>query len=312
MKLRNKFMLAALAFLPVVSCVEDFEIKVAKESSTRLVVDCLLTTELSEHTTNNIVRLTTSEPYSSTSRTEVENATVILSDGERTLHLEPLSGSGEYVTPKDFRGEAGRTYTLEVDAELDGEPVHCKSSATMPPSGIRADAMDYYKMSDSLWVFALWGQDEPGIISHYGGELVVHDVRQPYNKWVFIDGSDMFDGNYLWGGEYLFYSTSSLMVPEGQEPNAPLVEGDVVTLYFYSMEDFFYEWFMSMSTETMAHFPMFSPQPANLPSNIEGDGIGVFGLANVTKLSVTIGDPDRTHEQMIMDHLKTMPAICEE
>lgn len=307
MKTRFKYMLAALASVLAVSCVEDFELKVAKESSTRLVVDCLLTTELSAETTNNIVRLSTSEPYSSTRHTEVENARVLLSDGERTMHLQQLDGSGEYVTPGDFKGEVGKTYTLEVDAELDGEPVHCSSSATMPPSGIRADAMDYYKMSDSLWVFALWGQDEPGIISHYGGELVVHGKRQPYNKWVFIDGSDMFDGNYLWCGEYLFYSTSSLMVPDGQEPNAPLVEGDEVTLYFYSMEDFFYDWFMSMSSETMAHFPMFSPQPANLPSNIEGDAIGVFGLANVTKLTVVIGDPERTHEQMILDHLDLRP-----
>ena len=174
----------------------------------------------------------------------------------------------------------------------------------MPPKGIRADAMDYYKMSDSLWVFALWGQDEPGIISHYGGELVVHGKRQPYDKWVFIDGSDMFDGNYLWGGEYLFYSTSSLMVPEGEEPNPPLVEGDEVTLYFYTMEDFFYKWFMAMSTESMAHFPMFSPQPANLPTNIEGDATGVFGLANVTTLSITIGDPERTRMDMLKDHAK--------
>ena len=304
MKAKPTYLAVALAAMLAASCVEDFDLQVAKESSTRLVVDCLLTTELSAETTNNTVRLSTSVPYSSTSRPEVENAIVMLSDGERTMRLEPIEGSGEYVTPNDFKGEEGRTYTLEIDAELDGEPVHCTSSATMPPSGIRADDMDYYKMSDSLWVFALWGQDEPGIISHYGGELVVHGKRQPYDKWVFIDGSDMFDGNYLWGGEYLFYSTSSLMVPEGEEPNLPLVEGDVVTLYFYTMEDFFYKWFMAMSSESMAHFPMFSPQPANLPTNIEGNAIGVFGLASVTKLSVTIGDPERTRMYMLKDHIK--------
>lgn len=250
------------------------------------------------------MRLSTSVPYGSNRRPEVENAVVMLSDGERTMRLNPLDGSGEYMAPDDFQGEEGKTYSLEIDAELDGKPIHCTSSATMPPKGIRADAMDYYKMSDSLWVFALWGQDEPGIISHYGGELVVHGKRQPYDKWVFIDGSDMFDGNYLWGGEYLFYSTSSLMVPEGEEPNPPLVEGDEVTLYFYTMEDFFYKWFMAMSTESMAHFPMFSPQPANLPTNIEGDATGVFGLANVTTLSITIGDPERTRMDMLKDHAK--------
>ena len=304
MKAKPTYLAVALAAMLAASCVEDFDLQVAKESSTRLVVDCLLTTELSAETTNNTVRLSTSVPYGSNRRPEVENAVVMLSDGERTMRLEPIEGSGEYVTPNDFKGEEGRTYTLEIDAELDGEPVHCTSSATMPPSGIRADDMDYYKMSDSLWVFALWGQDEPGIISHYGGELVVHGKRQPYDKWVFIDGSDMFDGNYLWGGEYLFYSTSSLMVPEGEEPNLPLVEGDVVTLYFYTMEDFFYKWFMAMSSESMAHFPMFSPQPANLPTNIEGNAIGVFGLASVTKLSVTIGDPERTRMDMLKDHIK--------
>lgn len=304
MKLNTKYLTVALAAMLVASCVEDFDMKVAKDSSTRLVVDCLLTTELTAATTNNTVRLSTSVPYGSNRRPEVENAVVMLSDGERTMRLNPLDGSGEYMAPDDFQGEEGKTYSLEIDAELDGKPIHCTSSATMPPKGIRADAMDYYKMSDSLWVFALWGQDEPGIISHYGGELVVHGKRQPYDKWVFIDGSDMFDGNYLWGGEYLFYSTSSLMVPEGEEPNPPLVEGDEVTLYFYTMEDFFYKWFMAMSTESMAHFPMFSPQPANLPTNIEGDATGVFGLANVTTLSITIGDPERTRMDMLKDHAK--------
>lgn len=305
MKTSTKHLIVALAaMLAGSSCVEDFDMRVAKESSTRLVVDCLLTTELTAASTDNTVRLSTSVPYGSSKRPEVGNAMVTLSDGDRTMLLEQLEDSGIYQTPDDFRGEEGRTYTLTVDAELDGKPVHCTSSATMPPKGIRADAFDYYKMTDSLWVFAIWGQDEPGIISHYGAELVVHGKRQPYSKWVFIDGSDMFDGNYLWDGEYLFYSCSSIMTPEGEKPGKPLERGDEVTLYFYTMEDFFYKWFTAMSTESGAHFPMFSPQPANLPTNIEGGATGVFGLANVTTMSLTIGDPDRTRMDMLKDHAK--------
>ena len=296
-----KYMAFILVTMAGAGCIDDFDVKVDKEVSTVLVVDGLFTTEEAEQH----IKLTTSLPYAALVDTlpPVSGARVTLSDGERTIDLDERGESGWYMIPEEFHGEEGKTYTLDVSAEVDGRDVHCRSVETMPLKGIRADAMDYYKMQDSLWVFALWGQDEPDIISHYGGELVVHEKRKPYNQWVFIDGSDMFDGNYLFAGEYLFYSCSKLLKTEDGEELQPLVEGDVVTLRFYTMADFFYNWFMAMSSETTAHFPMISPQPANLATNMEGDATGVFGLANLTTLSVTIGDPDRTREQMYMDHL---------
>lgn len=293
-------LLAVLSALTSVSCVEELDLKVDKESSTVLVVDGLLTTERTAH----CVKLSTSVPYSAYGGAlpSVSGARVTISDGESTVTLKEDGDTGRYYTPEDYCGVEGRTYTLDVKASLDGEEVSCSAVETMPVKGIRADDMDYYKMTDSLWVFAIWGQDLPGIISHYGGELVVHDNRLPYNDWVFIDGSDMFDGNYLEAGEYLFYSSTNTFYKPGDKRRYPLVEGDVVTLRFYSMADFFYEWFMSMSTETTAHFPMFSPQPANLPTNMVGDATGVFGLANLTELSVKITDPERTRMQMYLDH----------
>ena len=303
-----KYITFVLAIAAGTGCVEDFKVHVDKESSTVLVVDALFTTEEAEQH----VKLTTSLPYSALrdSLPPVSGAFVTISDGERTIRLDEDGNSGYYMIPADFHGEEGRSYTLDVSASLDGRDVQCSATETMPLKGIRADAMDYYKMQDSLWVFALWGQDEPGIISHYGAEMVVHDKRKSYSNWVFIDGSDMFDGNYLYGGEYLFYSCSKLLKTEDGEELLPLEEGDVVTLRFYTMADFFYNWFMSMSSETTAHFPMISPQPANLATNFAGDDVtGVFGLANLTTLTVTIGDPERTREQMFMDHLDLLPYL---
>ena len=187
--------------------------------------------------------------------------------------------------------------------DLEGERRHYSAEDEMPPKGIRGDAMDYYKMADSVWMFTIWGQDLPGIASHYAGELVVHDRRLPVGQWVFIDGLSMFDGNYLFAGEYLPYMVSELIPSE--EPLTPLVEGDMVTLRFYSLSDFFYDWILAMTNETTARIPMLSSQPANLPSNVKGDTetMGSFMVADLTTITVEVKNPDRTREEMLRDHL---------
>ena len=49
---------------------------------------------------------------------------------------------------------------------------------------------------------------------------------------------------------------------------------------------------------------MLSSQPANLPSNIQGDGVrGCFMTADLTMVTIEIGDPARTREDMLRDHL---------
>lgn len=298
------FAITILISLLISSCVEEYKVEVDKSSSTVLVVDGLLTTDTVAHR----VKLSTSVPYGKLSEgaPAVSGAKVTLDDGSGPVLLTEDGNTGCYYTPEDYFGVAGKSYKLSIDAEVNGETGHYEAVETMPEKGIRADAFDYYKLMDSVWVFAIWGQDLPGIISHYGGELVVHGERKPYTSWVFIDGSDMFDGNYLECGEYLFYTCSAIAenTAIGSPAPTPLVKGDVVTLYFYSMADFFYNWFMSMATESMVHIPMFSPQPANIESNISGGAYGVFGLANLTKISVTIDDPDRNRFQMILDHRK--------
>ena len=224
-------------------------------------------------------------------------------DGEKRVTLQEDPGTGCYYTPDDYFGQEGRTYRLDVEVDLDGERRHYSAEDVMPPKGIRADAMDYYKMADSVWMFTIWGQDLPGIASHYAGELVVHDRRLPVGQWVFIDGLSMFDGNYLFAGEYLPYLVSDLIPSE--EPLTPLVEGDKVTLRFYSLSDFFYSWILAMTNETTARIPMLSSQPANLPSNVKGDTevMGSFMAADLTTITVEVKNPERTREEMLRDHL---------
>lgn len=281
------------------ACVEDFSPSIKDSGSRRIVIDALLTTD----TTAHCVKITTSAPYGTASEDipAVSGARVALTGPDGTVELKEDGATGCYYTPEDYYGEEGKEYTLTVDTFDDGEPVHFEATDVMPPSGVRADGFDYYKMADSLWSFAIWGQDLPGIISHYAADLCVHGKRHDFGSWVFIDGYQMFDGNYLNGGEYLFYSCYDILQKE-DEPLTPLVEGDTVTLYFYSMSDFFYSYIMAVLNESMAHLPMFSAQPANLPSNFSGGAMGCFALAHMTKMSLVVDDPERTRIQMMIDH----------
>ncbi|MBO6045243.1 MAG: DUF4249 family protein [Bacteroidales bacterium] len=291
--------LLILALLTAVSCVETFVPEIKEADVRRVVVDAVLTTD----TTAHCVRLSASAPYGTPSESipVISGASVRLSDGTREIDLKEDPGTGCYYTPDDYAGEVGKTYTLSIDTEDQGEAIHLEAKDKMPPCGVRADAFDYYKMTDSLWVFAIWGQDLPGIISHYAADLRVNGEGHGYGRWVFIDGYQMFDGNYLNGGEYLFYSAFDPLGVTGEE-TPPLKEGDVVEVYFYSLSDFFYSFMTAMMSESIAHMPLFSPQPANLPTNINGDGTGVFALAYRTKMSLVIGNPDRTRLEMLADH----------
>ena len=294
------FIWLAAAVLAV-SCVDDFTPDVKDAPEPRLVIDGLLTTEPAAHR----VRLSMSAPFGTPSSQipVVSGASVSIWDGEKTVTLTEDPGTGCYYTPEDYYGQEGRTYRLDVEVDLEGERRHYSAEDEMPPKGIRGDAMDYYKMADSVWMFTIWGQDLPGIASHYAGELVVHDRRLPVGQWVFIDGLSMFDGNYLFAGEYLPYMVSELIPSE--EPLTPLVEGDMVTLRFYSLSDFFYDWILAMTNETTARIPMLSSQPANLPSNVKGDteAMGSFMVADLTTLTVEVKNPERTREEMLRDHL---------
>ncbi|MBO7117449.1 MAG: DUF4249 domain-containing protein [Bacteroidales bacterium] len=301
MKKTARIFIWLAAAVLAVSCVDDFTPDVKDAPEPRLVIDGLLTTEPAAHR----VRLSMSAPFGTPSSQipVVSGASVSIWDGEKTVTLTEDPGTGCYYTPEDYYGQEGRTYRLDVEVDLEGERRHYSAEDEMPPKGIRGDAMDYYKMADSVWMFTIWGQDLPGIASHYAGELVVHDRRLPVGQWVFIDGLSMFDGNYLFAGEYLPYMVSELIPSE--EPLTPLVEGDMVTLRFYSLSDFFYDWILAMTNETTARIPMLSSQPANLPSNVKGDteAMGSFMVADLTTLTVEVKNPERTREEMLRDHL---------
>lgn len=287
-----------LTLLAAVSCVEDFVPDIKESDVRRVVVDAVLTTD----TTAHCVRLSASAPYGTPSERipVISGASVRLSDGSETITLQEMKGTGCYYTPEDYAGEVGKTYTLTIDGRDGDEEFHFEASDTMPPGGVRGDDFDYYKMSDSLWCFAIWGQDLPGIISHYAADLRVNGEAHGYGKWISIDGYQMFDGNYLNCGEYFFYTAFDILGTGEETP--PLKEGDVVELYTYSLSDFFYEYMTAMMSESMAHMPLFSPQPANLPTNIKGGAVGAFALAHCTKISLVIGNPERTRMEMLADH----------
>jgi len=298
----RKPLLLILALMAAVSCVEEYIPDIKESDVRRVVVDAVLTTDSTAHR----VRLSASAPYGTPSERipVITGADVRISDGSSETILEEKE-AGCYYTSEDYAGEVGKTYTLTIDGEDAGEAFHFEAVDTMPPGGVRGDAFDYYKMSDSLWVFAIWGQDLPGIASHYAADLRVNGESHDFGSWVSIDGYQMFDGNYLNAGEYLFYSAFDMM--DTGEVHPPLKEGDEVDLYFYSMSDFFYTFITAMLSESIAHMPLFSPQPANLPSNLTGGAAGVFALAHVTHMHLVIGNPERTRWEMLADHGMPVP-----
>ena len=300
MKRIIRYIAAAAALLAgAVSCVEDFEPGSKDFGRSRLVIDGMVTSDGS----GNRVRLSMSAPYGTVKDgfEPVTGASVTVSSADGTVVFKEKDEAGLYLAPEDFCGRVGQTYHLRVETDTPGIAGMYEAEDVMPESGVRADAFDYYRMGDAMWVFAIWGQDMPGIISNYAAILSIRDgVPDEFGNWVFISGLQLFDGNYLNGGEYLFYSSNS--DPSRGELRPALEKGDRVVLYFYSISDIFYKYKMAMLDESVAHLPLFTAQPANLPANISGGAVGLFGCAYVTKMSLVIDDPARTRLQMLKDH----------
>lgn len=122
-----------LLFTVLNQCTERIEIEV-DPSYARLVVEGYINTDTTQHK----VRLSTSGDYFiNKPAPPVSGATVSLSNGDSTVLLsENMEYPGLYLTPPDYYGVPGKTYTLlisQVDVDKNGVYEEYSASSELKP-----------------------------------------------------------------------------------------------------------------------------------------------------------------------------------
>jgi hypothetical protein len=282
------------------SCTDAVEIDTGLHPASCLAVDGMVTDRMRQQ----VVRLSLTTDFFSPS-TEipwVSGATVSVSCGEQVFDFkEDPNEPGTYRSVSAFKGEAGRTYRLDVDAMVGGVPAHYSAEDTVPEPGVRLDALDYLysKLLDNLWTLALWGRDIPGPRTRYMVQVGVNGHFKPQDK-SFELPDDHFNGMAFKG-----FTISALHhTPEAWETYGdsfkPLEKGDVITLRILTLSEAYGGFLMKYSHLNFGTIPILTEQPANLPTNITGTApaVGYFGACAVSEVNCIVDDPYRTEYRL--------------
>lgn len=297
--IRNIFCATAV-ILFAASCSEPIDLEIERSRTKYLSVEAILN-DMPD--TYQVIKLKESVQYF-TGRRPVEcppvsGATVEVSDGSRTIEFTetPFTPAGEYYSPEGFYAEAGKTYKLKIERKVGGQMKTYTSSSTMIEPGFIVDAIDYKSSSslmDSTVVLGIWGQDLP----QRANLLVLTSVNgyvRPIDKSFGWDDK-YYNGQYIEGFPISILEQTWERYYEGENYAKPLAEGDSIGVYVYTLNDDFYDFYMSFYYNMQASaIPLIATQPANVVTNIVGENVmGFFTTAPVQDATCIVDDPKRT------------------
>ena len=245
-------------------CTTDINLDL-KGTSPELVVEGNITTDTMAH----IISLKkTSTYFSNLAAQSVSGATVTLSDGLNSIILaEGESKKGEYLTPANYFGVVGRTYTLtidNVDVNADGVKeqytASCHMNTQIPIDSIKI--MKERLFQQDMWAVKAWFQDPAGennyyLIRNYRNDISVSDSIQ---EWGVTDDV-FFNGKYILGETMIYYAA--------QKESEKLKLGDKATLELCAITKDYMEYIGEAQEEYMGRNPLFGGQPANIRTNIK-------------------------------------------
>ena len=203
---------------------------------------------------------------------------------------------GVYEAPEGWCGETGVEYRLRIKLP-DGASY--EAEATMPEPGFRMDAIDYAWAggktmdSDSLWTVGVWGH-EKDIDSYYLLTHSVNGLRQPF-EMATVSDDRFFNHNEVKGFPITMLMQSELLREQYGDCFKYLEAGDEIGLEIWTLEKGYYEYLLSLTMNSVS-IPLFTPQPANVPTNIRGEHVlGWFAVCPVARASITVDDPFRPY-----------------
>ena len=203
---------------------------------------------------------------------------------------------GFYEAPEGWCGEVGMEYRLRIRLKEGNE---YEAEARMPEPGFRMDAIDYAFAGDktmgldSLWTVGVWGYEKE-IDSYYLGTHAVNGLYQP-KELAKVTDDKFFNNNEVAGFPIEPLMQSELLRKQYGDCYKYLETGDVITLELWTLEKGYYEYLLALTMNSVS-IPLFTPQPANVPTNIRGEHVlGYFAACPIARASIVVDDPFRPY-----------------
>lgn len=284
------------------ACTEIIDVDLGSMDSI-LVVDAKLTTD----TTSHQVKLNRSCDYydPDVDRTAVVGAEVYVlrEDGSRIDYLEDLSSPGLYRTAPDVYGEIGKTYTLHIEADADGDgsrecyeaeskmPIIPSIDSIRPMHGMGMPPFYVSNPSRLGWNIMIYAQDPP-TKENYGFSFAIGDRVYFDSITDIFCFPDMFtSGIYLAGLTIYFFADE----PSDSTRVPALKAGDSVTMILYSFTDAYNQYISDVNEAVSTDLPVFSAAPSNVRGNISNGAFGCFAVYSISRASCII--PSRSDDQ---------------
>lgn len=257
--------------LLLTSCVEEIDLADLNGPPTNtLVVEGSITSAPKAHAvklsrTNDAV--VTQAPQS------VSGAIVTISDGESAFLLkEHVAGSGIYLTDSTVRGEAGKTYTLTVEA--DGKVY--KASDKMEP-------VASFSESDNnvLGPKYLFGSFDRGF--NFEIPLASFGFPEPVLREIgFINPDQAKEKNLKVRTRFYQFPGVEVngLIPLIAEPIV-FFEGDSMYLSRLSMSEAHFKFIKALLIQSEYFGGALGSVPADIPTNLSGGAVGFFSASDV-------------------------------
>jgi len=275
--MKKLFFIIPAILLYVTSCTERIDIDL-DETYTRLVVYGAITTDTASH----FVELsTTSSYYYNEAPPQVSGASLEISDDLGNVVNLTETEPGKYATSSLFAAIPGRIYTLRIvlQEEINGHKTYEASSSVSPIYPI--DSINLVNQPDwgekGFYEVACFYQDPPTtdfyMFNIFKNGVMLTDTIT--NRFVIDDG--LFNGNY----------TNGIGVGYLNQANERefLKTGDTITFQGCNITKEYYNFIVTLQSETGFQTPLFSGPPANVKSNISNGAVGFFAAYGVSYAS---------------------------
>jgi hypothetical protein len=280
--MRNFFILISCFFL-CAACTERMNI-VTDNAAPRPVITGCITTDTMSH----IISVSQTIGYFGNEEVNTYSNVLVKINDER---LYPL-GDGRYATNVSFAGVPGQTYVLDVELDYDGNgvPEHYTAQTVVPAMHI-LDSISLHLMfssdeNDPVWSVFAHFQDQPGP-NTYGAHLYINDIQYTNSiqrYYVNVFGEATAEGQYI--NFPVFYIRNELNWDE--ENRIPLYTGDTITFELNELSVEYYDFLRAAKREINGGNPLFAGPPANVPGNISGGALGIFGAYTVSRKFIVL------------------------
>ena len=262
------FFLLALIFTGCETVV-DLELEQSKPT---LAVEATIT----DQAILNTVRLTMSAPYAKNIAPEpVTSAQVTLIDNAGNSIPFLHDGYGTYKPAPDFKGVAGRTYTLTIQAN--GQTYTATTMLNQVPVLDKvtyeyvAGKNDDYGRKEGYFI-AVAFQDIVGVKNHYKLDILKNgQLKQRDGNDIMVTEDKLYDGAYL-DDNQIFIAFN---------------KGDKLDVRLLSLSKEAYDFYSALgSLSSQGGF--MGRNPANLPTKISNGAVGFFSASAVSTKSLVI------------------------